>query len=111
MTYWNDTAEQDGAVLLRADGSDDKNRCDDDGGLFSAFDDRKRGGSGGTGPGGGHRPPSRTGWLYFLIVCLLVAYAFMSMGGMFRGMEASTEIPHQRLRDRGGRRARREGNV
>ena len=93
MTYWNDTAEQDGAVLLRADGSDDKNRRNDDGGLFSAFDDRKRGGSGGTGPGGGHRPPSRTGWLYFLIVCLLVAYAFMSMGGMFRGMEASTEIP------------------
>ena len=22
MTYWNDTAEQDGAVLLRADGSE-----------------------------------------------------------------------------------------
>ena len=41
---------------------------------------------------GGHRPPSRVGWLYFLIVCALVAYAFMNMGGGFLGGEKSNEL-------------------
>ena len=88
MTFWNDTAENNGVVVMADGGDDDKNRRDDDG-LFGSLDDLRK--SGRT-PGGNHRPPSRIGWLYFLLACMLVAYLFMNMGGFFNRSTGAVQL-------------------
>ena len=88
MTFWNDTVENNGVVVMADGGDDDKNRRDDDG-LFGSLDDLRK--SVRT-PGGNHRPPSRIGWLYFLLACMLVAYLFMNMGGFFNRSTGAVQL-------------------
>ncbi|WP_270847393.1 ATP-dependent zinc metalloprotease FtsH [Candidatus Collinsella stercoripullorum] len=92
MTYRNDTIDRAGARLLASQGEepDGRDRKDDDG-LFGKLDDRF-GGRGSGGPGGYHRPPSRMGWLYFLLICVLLCYMFMNMGGFFTSTPSATEL-------------------
>ena len=97
MSCWNDRAESP-ITVLRAAGDDPngpaKQRKEPEGeSLFDKLDDRRRM-PGGPGMGGGNRPPSRVGWLYFLIGCVLIAYLFINMGGgLFGGSASVTEIP------------------
>ena len=49
-------------------------------------------GQGGNGGPGGRRPSGRASWLYFLIVCALLAYLFMNLGGVFDAGKKSTEL-------------------
>ena len=90
MTYWNDSA-RDGATVLAAEGDNGGGRKPqrpgpDGDNPFDRLDERRRASSGGPG---GHRPPSRTSWLYFLIGCVLIAYLFMNMGGGMFGSSAN----------------------
>ena len=92
MTYWN-KFDQDALSVVRAEGDNGGGRTPERPGSdkenpFGKLDDRGR--SGGSGPGG-HRPPSRTGWLYFLIACVLIAYLFMNMGGGLFGSSANAQ--------------------
>ena len=49
-------------------------------------------GQGGNGGPGGRKPSGRANWLYFLIVCALLAYLFMNLGGAFDAGKKSTEL-------------------
>ena len=91
MSYRNDSVDMTPLAQAAGDGSGNRDRRDDDG-LFDKLDERLKGDRPGGSGGGHHRPPSRMGWLYFLIACMLVAYAFMNMGGLFRGTPAATEL-------------------
>ena len=51
-------------------------------------------GQGGNGGPGGRKPSGgRVNWLYFLIVCALLAYLFMNLGGAFDAGKKATELP------------------
>ncbi len=60
---------------------------------------RNAGGSGsGRGPGGQYPGgPSRTGWLYFLVACALVAYMFFQMGNPLDRGTASVDLATNQL--------------
>ena len=49
-------------------------------------------GQGGNGGPGGRKPSGRANWLYFLIVCALLAYLFMNLGGAFDAGKKATEL-------------------
>ena len=90
MTHVNDVAGWEAPVLLADGGRDDRNgRKQDDNGPFGPWDDRTKGTG---GPQGSHRPPSRMGWLYFLLACMLVAYLFMNMGGFFNRSTGAVQL-------------------
>ena len=70
--------------------------------MFAQGDDNRPGGArdeferltgkSGNGGNGGRKPPSRITWLYFLIICALLAYLFVNLGGTFTGTQTTTEI-------------------
>ncbi len=81
------------STTLAAEGDDGGNRSGDTRGQGNG--DPRRGGFGGLPPQGPQRPggPSRTSWLYILIICALAAYVavnFMPRGGAAQTVELAT---------------------
>ena len=96
MTYSPNASTSSEASVVLAEGEDPNKRDErpaaprrdgDRDGSGNKLDDFM-GGRGGFPSGGGHRPPSRTVWLYFLLICALLGYAFFTMGG---GSHASAD--------------------
>ena len=81
------------STTLAAEGDDGGNRSGDTRGQGNG--DPRRGGFGGLPPQGPQRPggPSRTSWLYILIICALAVYVavnFMPRGGAAQTVELAT---------------------
>ena len=61
-------------------------------GIFGSMDRMLAGEDTAQRPNGPRRGPSRTNWLYVLVVCSLVAYLFYSLGGGVAGAPQATKL-------------------
>ena len=70
----------------------DAGRDDSAPGIFGSMDRMLAGDDPAQRPNGPRRGPSRTNWLYVLVVCSLVAYLFYSLGGGVAGASQATKL-------------------
>ena len=70
----------------------DAGRDDSAPGIFGSMDRMLAGEDPAQRPNGPRRGPSRTNWLYVLVVCSLVAYLFYSLGGGVAGAPQATKL-------------------
>ena len=70
----------------------DAGRDDSAPGIFGSMDRMLAGEDSAQRPNGPRRGPSRTNWLYVLVVCSLVAYLFYSLGGGVAGAPQATKL-------------------
>ena len=70
----------------------DAGREDSAPGIFGSMDRMLAGDDSAQRPNGPRRGPSRTNWLYVLVVCSLVAYLFYSLGGGVAGAPQATKL-------------------